>query len=190
MAHPVEAEIVSPYCGILINTSVGNPTILLERFLRNRQVFRLRRRRSIPGAFIKEPRAVFLLQTSPQPFQPQVLAPKVPLHRSKLPHHVRTQPSRSMSGLLRYRGGYRKASGGQIPDRGDPPQASCSRTGYSDPKSGEQVVFISHFLRGLGFALHPFVRGLMFYYGLDFHDLATNSFLHFSAFIITCEAFL
>ena len=58
------------------------------------------------------------------------------------------------------------------------------------PRSGERVVFISHFLRGLGFALHPFVRGLMFYYGLDFHDLAPNSFLHVSAFIITCEAFL
>ena len=58
------------------------------------------------------------------------------------------------------------------------------------PRSGERVVFISHFLRGLGFALHPFVRGLMFYYGLDFHDLAPDSILHVSAFIITCEAFL
>ena len=30
----------------------------------------------------------------------------------------------------------------------------------------------------------------MFFYGLDFHDLAPNSFLHISAFIIVCEAFL
>ena len=30
MARLVEAEIVSPYHGILINTSVGNPTVLLE----------------------------------------------------------------------------------------------------------------------------------------------------------------
>ena len=51
-------------------------------------------------------------------------------------------------------------------------------------------MFISHFLRGLGFALNPFVRGLMFYYGLDFHDLAPNSFLLISTFIVTCEAFL
>nr|XP_020180793.1 uncharacterized protein LOC109766440 [Aegilops tauschii subsp. strangulata] len=29
------------------------------------------------------------------------------------------------------------------------------------PKPGERVVFIPHFLRGLGFPLHPFVRGLM-----------------------------
>ena len=58
------------------------------------------------------------------------------------------------------------------------------------PKSGERVVFISHFLRGLGLALDPFVWGLMFCYGLDFHDLALESFLHVSVFIITCEAFL
>ena len=30
----------------------------------------------------------------------------------------------------------------------------------------------------------------MFYYRLDFHDLALEPFLHVSAFIITCEAFL
>ena len=30
----------------------------------------------------------------------------------------------------------------------------------------------------------------MFYYGLDFHDLAPNFFLNISAFIVVCEAFL
>ena len=30
----------------------------------------------------------------------------------------------------------------------------------------------------------------MFYYGLDFHDLAPDSLLHISSFIIVCEAFL
>ena len=54
----------------------------------------------------------------------------------------------------------------------------------------ERVVFLPHFLRGLGFPLHPFVRGLMFYYGLDFHDLAPNFILNISAFIVVCEAFL
>ena len=58
MARLVEATIVSPYRGILINTSVGNPTVPLERFLRNRQVFRLRRRHLIPAAIIKESGAV------------------------------------------------------------------------------------------------------------------------------------
>ena len=53
----------------------------------------------------------------------------------------------------------------------------------------ERVVFLTHFIRGLGFPLHPFVRGLMFYYGLDFHDLAPNFVLNISAFIVVCEAF-
>ena len=30
----------------------------------------------------------------------------------------------------------------------------------------------------------------MFYYGLDFHDLAPNSFLHISVFIVVCEVLL
>ena len=30
----------------------------------------------------------------------------------------------------------------------------------------------------------------MYYYGLDFHDLAPNSFLNILAFIVVCEAFL
>ena len=52
------------------------------------------------------------------------------------------------------------------------------------PRPHERVVFLPHFLRGLGFPLHPFVWGLMFYYGLDFHDLAPNFVLNISAFII------
>ena len=58
------------------------------------------------------------------------------------------------------------------------------------PKPTERVVFIPHFFRELGFPLHPFVRGLMYYDGIDFHDLSPNSFLNISAFIVMCEAFL
>ena len=58
------------------------------------------------------------------------------------------------------------------------------------PRLHERVVFLPHFLRGLGFPLHPFVRGIMFYYGLDFHDLAPNFILNISAFIFVCEVFL
>ena len=52
------------------------------------------------------------------------------------------------------------------------------------PRPHERVVFLPHFLRGLGFPLHPFVRGLMFYYGLDFHDLVLKFILNISAFIV------
>ena len=58
------------------------------------------------------------------------------------------------------------------------------------PKPGESVVFASHFLRGLGFPIDPFVRGLLFYYGLEFHDLAPEFILQISSFIVVCEAFL
>ena len=58
------------------------------------------------------------------------------------------------------------------------------------PRPHERVVFLAHFVRGLGFPLHPFICGLMFYYGLDFHDLAPNFVLNISAFIVVCEAFL
>ena len=58
------------------------------------------------------------------------------------------------------------------------------------PGPHERVVFLPHFLHGLGFPLHRFIRGLMFYYGLDFHDLAPNFILNISAFIVVCEAFL
>ena len=58
------------------------------------------------------------------------------------------------------------------------------------PEPHESVVFVSHFLRGLGFTLDPSVRGLMFYYGLYFHDLAPDAILHISSFIVVCEAFL
>ena len=46
------------------------------------------------------------------------------------------------------------------------------------PRPHERVVFLPHLLRGLGFPLHPFARGLMFYYGLDFHNLAPNFVLN------------
>ena len=58
------------------------------------------------------------------------------------------------------------------------------------PELGESVVFVPHLRRGLGFPMDPFVRGLMFYYGLEFHDLAPESILHISSFIVVYEAFL
>ena len=58
------------------------------------------------------------------------------------------------------------------------------------PEPHERVMFIPHFVRGLGFPLHPFFRGLIFYYGLDFQDLAPNFLLNILAFIVMCEAFL
>ena len=49
---------------------------------------------------------------------------------------------------------------GEIPHR-LPAQGQVIPT----PKPGESMVFMSHFLRGLGFPMDPFVRGLMFIMG-------------------------
>ena len=127
LARLVKAEIVSPYCGILINTSVRNPTLPLARFLGNRQVFKAHEEafdihRLYKGA---QTRLSPLRLPLPQLFQPRAPAPRFQLNRSKPPSHVRTQPSRPVGGLLCHRGGYHEASGGKIPDRGNPPQAPC-----------------------------------------------------------------
>ncbi|KAK1608563.1 hypothetical protein QYE76_032236 [Lolium multiflorum] len=38
--------------------------------------------------------------------------------------------------------------------------------------------------------IHPFLRGLLYVYGLQLHHLTPNSILHISIFITLCEAFL
>ena len=53
LARLVEAEIVSPYCGILINTGMGNLTVPSARPLGNRRVLRRVGRRLIFISFIK-----------------------------------------------------------------------------------------------------------------------------------------
>jgi hypothetical protein len=55
---------------------------------------------------------------------------------------------------------------------------------------GYRVSFIDHLIRGLSAPIHPFLRGLLFVYGLQLHHLTPNSILHISIFITLCEAFL
>ena len=98
-------------------------------------------------------------------------------------NHVRLQPSRPVDAFLRHGGGHQEVEGGQIPDRRGFASVPARGQVVPTPEPNEDVVFISHFLRGLGLTLDPFVRGLMFYYGLDFHDLAPESFLHISALL-------
>ena len=95
-----------------------------------------------------------------------------------------------MGGLHREREAYGESSCGRILGRRHRAPATGRRAGHSNPGPHERVVFLAHFIRGLGFPLHPFVSGLMFYYGLDFHDLAPNFVLNILAFIVVCEAFL
>lgn len=59
-----------------------------------------------------------------------------------------------------------------------------------EPRSSERVIFLSHLHRGLGFLVHPFLRGLLYFYSLQLHQLAPNSLMHIAYFVTFCKAFL
>src|SRR3954462_13945146 len=58
------------------------------------------------------------------------------------------------------------------------------------PAADERVFFEAFFPRGFALLLHPFVRGLLYSYRLQLHDLTPNGILHIACFINLCEAFL
>ena len=55
---------------------------------------------------------------------------------------------------------------------------------------GERICLIPHLLRGVGFPIHPFLRGLLEFYGLQLHHLTPASILHIAGFVALCELFL
>jgi hypothetical protein len=58
------------------------------------------------------------------------------------------------------------------------------------PPSGFRVMFLAFFLRGLSFPAHEFLPGLLVVYGVQLHQLISNSILHIAYFITLCESFL
>jgi hypothetical protein len=58
------------------------------------------------------------------------------------------------------------------------------------PPNGFRVMFLAFLLRGLSFPTHEFLRGLLFVYGVQLHQLTPNSILHIAYFITLCESFL
>ena len=58
------------------------------------------------------------------------------------------------------------------------------------PREGERVCFVDFLPRGFGFPLHDFVRGLLYAYGIQIHDLTPNSVLSIASFIVLCECLL
>ncbi|KAK1648049.1 hypothetical protein QYE76_065854 [Lolium multiflorum] len=61
---------------------------------------------------------------------------------------------------------------------------------FPTPSIGYRVTFIDHLICGLSTPIHEFLRGLLFVYGLQLHQLTPNSILHISIFITLCECFL
>jgi hypothetical protein len=58
------------------------------------------------------------------------------------------------------------------------------------PPSGYRVMFLSFLFRGLSLPAHEFLRGLLFIYGVQLHQLTPNSILHIACFVTLCESFL
>ena len=52
------------------------------------------------------------------------------------------------------------------------------------------VIFLDFLVRGLSLPAHEFLRGLLFVYGVQLHQLTPNSILHIAVFITLCECFL
>ncbi|CAN6234291.1 unnamed protein product [Urochloa humidicola] len=71
-------------------------------------------------------------------------------------------------------GGWRPAAGEDLPT----------------PQTTEVVTFESFLLRGLGFPLHPFLRGLLCYYGIELYHLNPNSIVQIAIFINLCESYI
>jgi hypothetical protein len=51
------------------------------------------------------------------------------------------------------------------------------------PPSGFRVMFLAFNLCGLSFPVHEFLRGLLFVYGVQLHQLTPNSILHIACFV-------
>jgi hypothetical protein len=58
------------------------------------------------------------------------------------------------------------------------------------PPSSYRVMFLAFLLRGLSLPAHEFLRGLLFVYGVQLHQLTLNSILHIACFITLYESFL
>ena len=52
------------------------------------------------------------------------------------------------------------------------------------------VFLVPFLLRGVGFPIHPFLRGLLEFYRIQLHHLIPNSILHIAGFIALCEMYL
>ena len=52
------------------------------------------------------------------------------------------------------------------------------------------MCFVPYLLRGVGFPIHPFLRGLLEYYGLQLHNFTPASILHIAGYVALCELFL
>jgi hypothetical protein len=58
------------------------------------------------------------------------------------------------------------------------------------PLSGYRVMFLAFLLRGLSLPAYESLRGLLYIYGMQLHQLTPNSILHIACFVTLCKSFL
>jgi hypothetical protein len=61
---------------------------------------------------------------------------------------------------------------------------------FLTPHTNELVVFEDYFFRGFGVPIHPFLCGLISYYGISLCNPSPNFILHVAIFINLCESYL
>ena len=61
---------------------------------------------------------------------------------------------------------------------------------FPNPSMGERICPVPYLLRGLGFPIHPFLCGLLEFYGLQLHNFTPASILHIVGYVALCELFL
>ena len=59
-----------------------------------------------------------------------------------------------------------------------------------EPRSGDLVVFYTHFLCGLGLSASVFFRRFLTYFGLQPHHLGPNAILQLTGFAMLCEGYV
>ena len=62
--------------------------------------------------------------------------------------------------------------------------------GFPNPSPEERICLIPHLLRGVEFPIHPFLRGLLEFYGLQLHNFTPASILQIAGYITLSELFL
>jgi hypothetical protein len=75
-----------------------------------------------------------------------------------------------------------------LPDRATVGWLPAASEEFLTPHNNELVVFEDYFFRGFGVPIHPFLHGLIAYYGISLCNLSLNSILHATIFVNLCEA--
>ena len=61
---------------------------------------------------------------------------------------------------------------------------------FPNPNKEESMCFVVFLPRGLGFPIHPFLDGLLEFYGIQLHNLTPGLILHILGCVALCELFL